>query len=79
MANKNIWTPEKGKEEMIGFVSRNAEKGKINYYLHVLKLIDDKQMGILKEWHSVIDFMRIPKQSKLGKDLIKLENKGAFK
>lgn len=64
--------------ELLGRVSRLVEEGKMNYYLHVFKLIDNKEAGVNKEWWSVIDFMRVPEESKLGKDLIKLENEGAF-
>lgn len=60
---------------MVGLISRLAEGGKVNYYLHVFKLIDNKELGVHKKWRSVIDFMKVPEKSKLGKDLIELEEK----
>lgn len=66
-------------EGMIGFVSRFIEKKEINYSLHLYKLIDNESIRVNKEWWGTRDFMKIPKESKLGKDLIELEKKGAFK
>jgi len=66
------------KRGMVGFVSRLFERGGANYYLHILKLIDDKPTGVEKEWWTIRDFMPIPKESKLGRALIGLEEQGAF-
>ncbi len=59
-------------DEVMGVVSRLIEKGEMTYFLNLHKSIEG-------EWRRVENFRGIPKESKLGKELRKLEEEGVFK
>ena len=58
-------------DEIMGNVSRFIEEGEMSYFLNLHKSIEG-------QWRRVVELERIPKESKLGKELIELEEKGAF-
>ncbi|MBU2052761.1 MAG: hypothetical protein V1788_02235 [Nanoarchaeota archaeon] len=57
---------------IMGVVSRLIEGGAMNYSVHLYQSIE----GL---WRRVENFRPIPKDSKLGRELVELEEKGAFK